>query len=455
MKYDLVVIGSGESGVGTALLAQHLGMSVFVSDHGTIAPKYQDELTAHGIAFETGGHASEAAILQAKTVVKSPGVPEKAPIIQALRAKKRPIIGEIEFAWLHMRRPARVVAITGSNGKTTTTTLATHILQTGGMNVYMGGNIGYSFARLVLDELKRPKPVATKYAYSQPVFVLELSSFQLDDIDRFTPDIAVLLNITPDHLDRYDYKLENYINSKFRIAKNMTRKHRFFVNTSDPIIAERLEVNKPEDTYVINPVSPIGTPPYMLKRNGLKINMRDTKLIGRHNGLNAKMAVAIAQQLMVPDQAIEKGLLTYAPPPHRMELVAKKEGITWINDSKATNVDSVYYALDAASSPIIWIVGGVDKGNDYSPLMPAVSTKVKAIICLGTDNKKLLEVFGPMINGRIHDTKTIEQAISTARSLATSGDTVLLSPACASFDLFKNYEDRGDQFRELITNYEL
>jgi UDP-N-acetylmuramoylalanine--D-glutamate ligase len=445
MPYDLVIIGSGESGTGTALLAQHLGLQVFVSDHGTIPEKFQEELKLHAIPFEQGGH-TESILLQAKAVVKSPGVPEKAPIIKLLRSQGAKIIGEIEFAWLHMPRPARILAITGSNGKTTTTTLTAHLLKEAGSDVRMGGNVGYSFARLVLESLTTRRQL-------NPVYVLELSSFQLDDIETFRPNVAMILNITPDHLDRYEYQLQNYVKSKFRIARNLKRSDMLIINADDPITTQYLNETGWQTQATTLKIS--------LKRDKLPqikqpryetYTLHDTRLLGPHNAFNAKSALAGCHRIGIPHEPLQRALNTYVPPPHRMELVVKKHGISWINDSKATNVDSVFFALQAVDAPIIWIVGGIDKGNDYTPVIQLVKDKVKAIVCMGMDNAKLLEVFSaPSAN--IYDTHSAQEAVSVAGAIATAGDTVLLSPACASFDLFKNYEHRGEEFKAEVLKY--
>lgn len=440
--YDLVVVGSGESGTGTALLAHSLGLSTFVSDYGQIGEVFQAELKQAGIPFEQGQHTEEL-ILGAKMIVKSPGVPEKAPLIKSARAKGKTIIGEIEFAYRYMPRPAKIVAITGSNGKTTTTTLMAHLLKTAGADVRMGGNVGYSFARLVMQ--------ARTETGKTPTYVLELSSFQLDDIETFKADIAILLNITADHLDRYDYKLENYVRSKFRVGLNQKRNQVLFLNANDPETNAWLQTGNFQTQATIRTVS-VAKDALPILRFGRKyqFDLSKTALRGPHNAFNAKAALAAALRLKFDPTALQKGLETYTPPPHRMELVAKKDGITWINDSKATNVDSVYYALQSVPAPIIWIAGGTDKGNDYSPVLDLVRDRVKALVCMGVDNSKLLQVFAPSANLAVRDTHTLLDALQAAAALAAPGDTVLLSPACASFDLFRNYEHRGDLFREEV-----
>jgi UDP-N-acetylmuramoylalanine--D-glutamate ligase len=455
MQYDVVVIGSGESGTGTALLAKSLNKSVFVTDFGQIPDKYKLELKSAGIAYEEGGHSNEI-ILAATQIVKSPGVPEKAPIIKAIRAQNREIIGEIEFAYLYMPRPARVIAITGSNGKTTTTTLVAHILESAGLDVQMGGNVGRSYARLVMQVRAR---VAT--GMQNPIYVLELSSFQLDDIHTFRPDLAVVLNITPDHLDRYDYTLDNYVQSKFRIGMNQTKIDTLLLNAEDPVSKQYIEENRIKTGAHIQflGISDDDLPRFKYKNESF-LTLSGTKLIGPHNAYNAKVAAKACDYAGMTTEMIQNGLNTYQPPPHRMELVPTNDQITWINDSKATNVDSVFFALQSVTAPIIWIVGGIDKGNDYTPLLNLVSQKVKTIVYMGLDNTVLEKVFGNIPLKQIvgspsantHSTTSLISAVHVARAQAQPGDTVLLSPACASFDLFKNYEDRGDQFRAAVIN---
>jgi UDP-N-acetylmuramoylalanine--D-glutamate ligase len=442
--YDIMVIGSGESGTGTALLAKHCGLTVFVSDFNAIGAQYQTELEQAGITYEEGQHDTERA-LAARLIVKSPGVPEKAPIMKLLREQNRKIIGEIEFAYLHMPKPAKIIAITGSNGKTTTTTLTAHLLTHCGFNVQMGGNVGHSFARLVLSAKLRKEGI-------DPVYILELSSFQLDDIERFRPNIAILLNITPDHLDRYNYSIELYLRSKFRVGMNQKRGDTLYLNADDPMTTEWLpkldKVSGGKCTMLSVKTDKL---PIISLGSKYQFDLKTTRLLGPHNAFNAKSAVAACIKLGTTPEALQSALNSYQPPPHRMEIVANHKGITWINDSKATNVDSVFYALQSVAAPIIWIVGGTDKGNDYSPVMQLVKERVKTIICMGADNQKLFEVFSPSAN--LHDTHSAEQAVTLAGSLAAPGDTVLLSPACASFDLFKNYEHRGAMFKEAVLKY--
>ena len=437
----IVILGAGESGTGAALLATRLGYTVFVSDKSPVKPEFKTILERHGIPFEEGQHSLDK-ILNADEVIKSPGIPEKTEVIRAIRAKGIPVTGEIEFGWRHRPKGSRIVAITGSNGKTTTTKLTAHLLQTAGLNVRMGGNVGNSFAQLVLDDLQTPD---TK----ERIYVLEVSSFQLDDTAHFRPEIAMLLNITPDHLDRYDYKLENYTASKFRITKNQKRGDVFIYNAFDPVMqaymAER-SVTAAKKLAIRRGFYKDGT-----IRVGRKyaFDMTKGKLRGPHNMFNAVCAIRTALLLGVGPEHIQEALNTFVPPPHRLELVATVNGVTWINDSKATNVDSVFYALQAMEQPTVWIVGGQDKGNDYTPLMPLVRKKVKAIVCMGVDNSKIIDAFKKMKKS-IVETRGAAEAVQTAAGYAVAGDTVLLSPACASFDLFNNYEDRGEQFRQAV-----
>ncbi len=437
----IVILGAGESGTGAALLAKRLGYTVFVSDKSPLKPEFKAELESAGIDFEEGQHTLDK-ILQAGEVIKSPGIPEKTEVMKSVRAKGIPVTGEIEFGWHHCPKGSRIVAITGSNGKTTTTNLAFHLLRTAGLPARMGGNVGNSFARLVLEDLEMP-------AAEKRIYVLEVSSFQLDDTDEFRPKIAMLLNITPDHLDRYDYKLGNYVASKFRITRNQKRGDVFIFNAFDPVIREYMaerEVTAAKKLAVRRGFYKNG-----VIRVGRKyaFDLTQGNLRGPHNMFNAVCAIRAALLSGADPESIQKGLNTFVPPPHRLEPVATKQGITWINDSKATNVDSVFYALQAMEQPTVWIVGGQDKGNDYKPLFSLVRKKVKAIVCLGVDNSKIIAVFKKM-KKPIVETRGAQEAVQAAARFARAGDTVLLSPACASFDLFKNYEDRGDQFKKAV-----
>ncbi len=447
MKKQIIILGSGESGVGAAILARHLGYDVFVSDKSPIPDNFKAELQKHHIAFEEKQHTL-LKILPANEIIKSPGIPEKTEIMQAVRRNKINVIGEIEFAYRHAGK-CRIVAITGSNGKTTTTELVYHLLQYAKLNVRKGGNVGNSFARMVAEDLD--KKVADK---EERIFVLEVSSFQLDDIQEFKPKIAILLNITPDHLDRYDYQMDNYMRSKFRVTMNQKRGDIFIYNGFDPVIEKGLEELTRHNTG--SQPNQIAIRKGFVKDGQLRINqhhfdLRQTTLRGPHNAFNAACAVRTALLLGVKPEIIQEGLNTFKTPPHRLEKVAEINGVTYINDSKATNVDSVFYALQAMDQPTIWIVGGQDKGNDYTPLMPWVQQKVKAIVCMGLDNTKIISAFKDL-QKPIVETRSAQEAVEAASKLAVAGDTVLLSPACASFDLFKNYEDRGHQFAQAVNH---
>ena len=456
MKKRIVILGSGESGTGAALLAQRQGFDVFVSDKGAIKEEYKKQLNAHGIAWEEGQHSMDK-ILKANEIIKSPGIPEKSEVMQAVRAKGINVIGEIEFGWRYAGK-CKIVAITGSNGKTTTTELTYHLLKTAGLNVRKGGNVGNSFATMVLEEAegRRQKVEGSIPSTLNPqpstIYVLEVSSFQLDDIQKFRPHIAMLLNITPDHLDRYDYKLENYARSKFRITMNQKRGDVFIFNGFDPVVASggttlsRATTTKPKEIAIRKGFFKNGQ-----IRIGRKyaFDMTRGNLRGPHNMFNAACAIRSALLLGAEPQKIQQGLDTFTPPPHRLEKVAVVNGVTYINDSKATNVDSVFYALQAMETPTVWIVGGQDKGNDYSPLFKLVRKKVKAIVCMGVDNSKIVKAF-KKFKKPMAEARSAEEAVKVAAGFAEKGDTVLLSPACASFDLFKNYEDRGEQFKQAV-----
>ncbi|HRD80434.1 MAG TPA: UDP-N-acetylmuramoyl-L-alanine--D-glutamate ligase [Saprospiraceae bacterium] len=427
----IAILGAGESGTGAALLAKAKGHEVFVSDLGAIQDHFKRELESEGIEYEEGKHTWER-ILTAEEVIKSPGIPDKAPLVKALRENGIPVISEIEFAARYSN--TFTIGITGSNGKTTTTNLTWHLLHQAGLKAGLGGNVGYSFARLVLEG---------NYDY----FVLELSSFQLDGVLKFRPDIAMLLNITPDHLDRYEYKMENYVASKFRIAMNQTESDLFIFNADDANMSEYMSRHA-----IAARRAPIGES--LIEDTRIQVgnsvfDMSETPLQGRHNYMNALFAVQTAQALGLSEDAIRAGLKSFINVPHRMERITEINGVQYINDSKATNVDAVFYALDAMTAPVVWIVGGQDKGNDYEPLRQLVRQKVRAIVCLGVDNAKIVEFFGADV-ADITETNSAETAAYAAMQLAQPGDAVLLSPACASFDLFRNYEDRGDQFREAV-----
>ncbi len=438
----IVILGGGESGVGAALLAQAKGYTVFLSDKGTLAPHYRSVLQTAGIAFEEQQH-TEARILSAQEVIKSPGIAGTAPLIQKLRAQGTPIISEIEFAARHTR--AKLIGITGSNGKTTTTLLIYHLLKTAGVNVGLAGNVGDSFARQVIDD---------RFDY----FALELSSFQLDDMYHTHLDVMVLLNITPDHLDRYDNNFQHYVDAKFRILQNARPQDDFiYFAGSESIMSGLAERNPLVNKLPVSLEMPVEAGGYLADgqlhaRNGnafFNMAQADTTLRGPHNAINALVAVLAAQSVGVSNQAIRTGLTTFANAPHRLEPAGTFNGVTCINDSKATNVDSVYYALSSLNAPIVWIAGGIDKGNDYRQLDEVVRRHVKALVCLGTDNHKLVDYFGEKI-ATVVETHDMQTAVATALSLAQPGDVVLLSPACASFDLFRNYEDRGQQFKAAV-----
>jgi UDP-N-acetylmuramoylalanine--D-glutamate ligase len=418
--------------VGAALLARQQGADVFLSDLGTIADRYRAELEAAGIPYEMGQH-TEARILAADEVIKSPGIPERVPLVQKLLAQGTPVIGEIEYAGRYTE--ARLIAITGSNGKTTTVYLTHHLLQAGGVDSALVGNVGVSFAR-ALAEGQRPD-----------IFVIEMSSFQLDSIEKFRPHLAAILNITPDHLDRYNHEMASYIASKLRITMNQLPEDHFWYLQEDANVASgRAKVRIRATEHPLTSSAVVG---HTLRLDGRTIDLGPTQLRGRHNALNALFAVEIARACGLTLDQLEAGLRSFQPVPHRLEPVGEVDGIRFINDSKATNVDAVGFALAAMDRPIIWIAGGQDKGNDYDPLHTVVREKVKALVCLGKDNRKLRAAFAPLLDN-IVETASMADAVAAARQLASPGEVVLLSPACASFDLFKNYIDRGDQFRAAV-----
>jgi UDP-N-acetylmuramoylalanine--D-glutamate ligase len=438
----LCILGAGESGVGAAYLAKQQGYDVFVSDMGVIAPKYKRQLLDWGIRFEEEQH-TEAEILQAVEVIKSPGIPEKAPLIKKLREKGIPVISEIEFAGRYTK--ARMVCITGSNGKTTTTSLIYHILKKAGLNVGLAGNIGNSFAY----------QVATRQF---DVYVLEISSFMLDDMYRFKADIAILLNITPDHLDRYDYKLENYAASKFRIAQNQTASDYFIYCADDEETIKEMQGRQLAAKQLPFSIEKVITPGAYLENDNIVIHINqehfqmsitELALQGKHNIYNSMASGLAARVLEIRNPIIRESMMDIQPIEHRMEFVAKISGISFINDSKATNVNATWYALESMSTNVILIMGGVDKGNDYSMLKELVKQKVSGIVCLGKDNKRIHDAFEDDVDV-IVNTSSAAEAVQIAFHMAKKGDTVLLAPACASFDLFKNYEDRGRQFKAAV-----
>ena len=443
MNKRMVILGGGESGVGAALLAKQQGYDVFLSDESSLKEIYRNELQAAGIDFEEGQHTEEK-ILKADEVTKSPGIAEKSKVVKAIRAKGIEIISEIELAY-RCKGNSRIVAVTGSNGKTTTTALTYHICLTGGLNCAMVGNIGYSFARQVA---LNPKPL----------YVAEVSSFQLDDIKTFRPDVAILTNITEDHLDRYEYNFENYIRSKFRIAMNQTGDDYFIYNADDEITMKYLnqfEIKSNQLPLTMRNEVPNGAfikDGDMYVRTGndfVAMSVFDFALKGKHNQYNTMAACLAAATMEIRKEKVREAVQTFQSLEHRMEYVSTVRGVEFINDSKATNVNSTWYALESMEKPTILILGGVDKGNDYSFIKDLVKEKVKAIICLGTDNRKIHEAFGNIVSP-IVNTGSAKEAVHAAFHFANKGDAVLLSPACASFDLFKNYEDRGNQFKQAV-----
>ena len=437
----LVVLGGGESGVGTALLGKEKGFDVFVSDFGALKKVYKDVLKHNEIEWEEGKHTASK-ILNADVVMKSPGISEQVPIVKALLETGIPVISEIEFA--AQFTSADIIGITGSNGKTTTTMMANHILNQAKFDVVMGGNIGDSFAGLIHKD--------------PDYFVLELSSFQLDGIKNFRPHIAVLTNITPDHLDRYANKFENYIASKFRIILNQTKQDYLIYDADDEVISTYLQTHPIQSTLVpFSLTKTLAQGTYLNEKEIIIKLIKEENIMpttnlaleGKHNIKNAMAAATVAHLLKIRKETIRESLECFQGAEHRLEHVLKINKVQYINDSKATNVNATYFALESMSAPTVWIVGGVDKGNDYSALFPFVNEKVKAIICLGKDNEVLFQNFEQMVD-IIVETQYMSEAVKIAYNIATAGENVLLSPACASFDLFKNYEDRGHQFKSAV-----
>jgi UDP-N-acetylmuramoylalanine--D-glutamate ligase len=440
----LVVLGGGESGVGTAILGKKQGYEVFVSDFGKIKESYKEVLIINKIAWEEEKH-TEDLILNADVVMKSPGIPEKSPIVQKLIAAGIKVISEIEFAKPFTE--ALTIGITGSNGKTTTTMLTHHLLKSAGLNVGLGGNIGKSFAWQVAEN---------KY----DAYVLELSSFQLDGIIDYRPDIAIITNISPDHLDRYEYKYQNYINSKFRITMNQTESDYLIYDADDEAIAEWLKNNKTKAKLIPFSLTEKFDEGASINNNKMEIKINQEEftmeteyiaLEGKHNMKNAMAASSVAKLMQIRNATIRESLSNFQGVEHRLEKVLKIQNVQYINDSKATNVNATFFALDSMNVPTVWIVGGVDKGNDYNELMSLVREKVKAIICLGVDNHKIINAFGNVVDIMV-EVNNMNDAVKTAQRLTEKGDAVLLSPACASFDLFENYEDRGKQFKQAVHN---
>jgi UDP-N-acetylmuramoylalanine--D-glutamate ligase len=443
LKKKIAILGAGESGVGSAILARKKGYGVFVSDYGRIRQKYKDVLTDLELSYEEGKH-SEELILDAGEVIKSPGIPDMAPIVMKARQMGIPVISEIEFAGRFTR--ATTVCITGSNGKTTTTLLTHHILKKAGMNVGLAGNVGQSFAWQVAE-------------HDFDYYVLEISSFQLDGMMDFRADIAVLMNITPDHLDRYEHDFGKYTASKFRIIRNQRPEDAFIFCDDDPVIRQEMQARQP--VAQLYPFSiehkPTGPGAWInegnmiieLKQNLLKMTLEQLALQGKHNIYNSMAAGVAARILDIRKDIIKESLSDFQNVAHRLEFVARIHGVDFINDSKATNVNSTWYALESMANKVVWIAGGVDKGNDYSLLKDLVKGKVKAIVCLGQKNENIITAFGSVVEN-IYETGSMEEAVNLANHLAKKDDTVLLSPACASFDLFENFEERGDKFKEAV-----
>jgi UDP-N-acetylmuramoylalanine--D-glutamate ligase len=438
----IVILGAAESGVGSAVLAQKLGMEVFVSDAGKIADKYKKELVSRAIRFEEGSH-TESEILRANEIIKSPGIPDKAPLVKKAKEQGIKIISEIEFAARYT--DAKIIAITGTNGKTTTTMLTYHILQKAGLNVGLGGNVGKSFARQVAEE-------------NFDHYVLELSSFQLDGCYEFKADIGVLTNITPDHLDRYEYQLQNYVDSKFRILQNQTAADAFIYCADDELTMNEIaKLNPGMQLFPFSIYKKEGMSAWVeeeqlyIQTNNQQLNMsiHDLALQGKHNLYNS-MASGIASRILdIRKDVVRESFSDFENIEHRLEFVNTVHGIDFINDSKATNVNSTWYALESIQNPIVWIAGGVDKGNDYDMISELVKSRVKALVCMGIDNKKLIEAFKDVVPV-IVEAGSAEEAVQAAYRLGKKGDTVLLSPCCASFDLFENYEDRGRKFKAAV-----
>lgn len=443
----LVVLGAAESGIGAALLGKQQGWDVFVSDFGSIKEQYKNELIAAGIEFEEKQHTEEK-ILNADCVVKSPGISDKVSIVKKVREAGIEVCSEIEFGYRY-KGNSKIIAITGTNGKTTTTSLTYHLLKEANYDVAVVGNIGYSFARQIAEQ-------------PHEWYVMEVSSFQLDDIHSFKPDVAVLLNITPDHLDRYDYKFDNYIQSKFRITANQTEREYFVVNGDDPVIMQYITTHLIQSNTIYFTMSEqnttneggfINDDQMNIRFNGEEMNMsiHDLSIKGKHNQYNSMAAGISARIAGIRKEKIRESFSSFKGIEHRLEFVATVRGVDFINDSKATNVNSVWYALESMKRPTVLILGGQDKGNDYGQIMDLVKEKVKAIVCMGLDNAPIHAAFENLVEN-IVDTQSASDAVNAAYSLADKGDIVLLSPACASFDLFTNYEDRGEKFKEAVRN---
>jgi len=445
MTKKIAILGAGESGTGAAVLAKKQGFRVWLSDSGKIKEKYKDVLSHYEIAFEEGKH-TEGQILDADEVIISPGIPLSSSLVRKIKADLIPVISEIEFASRYTK--ARKICITGSNGKTTTTLLIYHILKNAGFNVGLAGNMGESFAMQV---------ATNEFDW----YVLEISSFQLDSMFEFKADIAILTNITPDHLDRYEYKFENYIDSKFRITQNQTIEDAFIYCLDDEVSAAEVSRRNLKARIYTTTCQPGNTSANAycfekkihinLNNNLFTMTLEELALQGKHNVYNSMVASIASKLVDIRSESIRQSLSAFENVPHRLEFVARIHGIDFINDSKATNVNSVWYALETMDSPVIWIAGGIDKGNDYAKLEELVAQKVKAIICLGIDNSKIIRLFADKVEA-IYETQSAEQAVLTAYTIGKKGDTVLLSPACASFDLFESYEERGDKFKQAVRN---
>ncbi len=439
MKKRVSILGSGISGVGAAILAKEKGYDVFVSDNNKINSKVKNKLDSISVPWEEKNHSYNH-LKNSDLIIKSPGISNESEIIIKLRSSNVKVISEIEFASLHTN--SFIIGITGSNGKTTTTELIYHILNKSGLNVGIAGNIGTSFSKQIAEN-------------SFEYYVLEISSFQLDDIIDFKPNIAIITNIFEDHLDRYGYDFNKYIDSKLRITMNQENNDTILYNIDDKVLKNAINTSGSKAskmTYGINSSSFDGKNILIKnKKKTLMINIEELSLKGRHNLLNAMAAITVADLLKISKESVRESLLTFKGLPHRLENVLTIQGVNYINDSKATNVNAAFYALDSMNSQTVWIVGGVDKGNDYSELLPLVREKVKAIICLGVDNKKIIETFNPIID-LIVETESMVEAVKLSRKIAKKKDTVLLSPACASFDLFNDYEDRGNQFKNAVRN---
>lgn len=438
----VVILGGAESGVGSAILAQKKGFNVFLSDSGTLKEEHRQTLIDHNINFEEGGH-SEEKILSAAEIIKSPGIPDTAPLMQKVIAKGIRVVSEIEFAGRYTH--AKMICITGSNGKTSTTSLIYHILKSAGLNVGLGGNIGKSFARQVAED---------QFDY----YVLELSSFQLEGVYDFKADIAVLLNITPDHLDRYDHNMQNYVDAKMRIIRNQKNGDAFIYWMDDPVVTKEIEKLKPETLmYGFTHKNNMHASAYSddkkmyihTNENSFDMELELLSLEGMHNLYNSMASGIVAKLLDISDESLRRSLADFKGVPHRLEKVAVVRGVQYINDSKATNVNSCWYALQSMRTKVVLIIGGTDKGNDYTEIEELVRTKARALVFLGKDNSKLHAFFDGKV-AEIADTHSMEDAVHKAYAFAQKGDTVLLSPCCASFDLFKNYEDRGEQFKECV-----